>query len=58
MDEEEIERKEIDRLRRRFANNFPNFLKGGYYNSPWMMEDPRKIVIRRDFDSPGDYWGW
>jgi hypothetical protein len=40
----------IDRLRRRFSNNYPNFhfLNGGNWNRidtdrPWWSEDPHKI---------------
>ena len=55
LNEEEIERKEIDRLRRRFPSNGLSYLpKEGYYDSPWWTEDLRKIEIRKD----RDMWAW
>ena len=61
-EEEEIERKEIDRLRRRFPSNgrpYIFLLEGGFYHSPYLTEDPRKIAIRRSDPSfHGNIWSW
>ena len=41
MNEEEIEElKDINRLRRRFQNTMPNFLKGGNWNLVLLTEFP------------------
>lgn len=62
MNEEEIEeRKDIDRLRKRFQNSMPNFLKGGNWMGEglWWARDERKIAIRRDFQSfDENVWSW